>query len=59
MKAKRDVDAVLADLEQARRAFLAAERRARTYLVRNGVLDQTSRGLITLLRDSARASSKT
>jgi hypothetical protein len=46
-----EVDALLADLDSAREAFEAAERRARTYLVRRGVLDQTSRDLTSLLRE--------
>ena len=32
---------LLAELERARAAFVAAERAARTYLARRGVLDQT------------------
>jgi hypothetical protein len=56
---EREVEALLADLEQERKEFLAADRRARTYLARRGVLDQTSRGLATLLREAARASSRT
>jgi hypothetical protein len=31
--------------------FVSAERRARTYLVRRGVIDQTSRDLTSLLRE--------
>lgn len=56
---QREVEALLRELEQARAEFNAAERRARTYLVHRGVLDQTSRGLSVLLREASRASSKT
>ena len=35
-----EVDALLADLDRGREMFEAAERRARTYLVRRGVIDQ-------------------
>ena len=47
----REVDALLADLESARDMFEAAERRARTYLVSRGVIDQTNRDLTSLLRE--------
>jgi hypothetical protein len=56
---KREIETLLTDLEQTRALFLAAERRARTYLLSRGVVDQTSRGLATLLREAARASSST
>jgi hypothetical protein len=46
-----EVDALLADLDRAREVFEAAERRARTYLVRRGVIDQTCRDLTSLLRE--------
>ena len=46
-----EVDALLADLDRAREMFEAAERRARTYLVRRGVIDQTYRDLTSLLRE--------
>jgi hypothetical protein len=46
-----EVDALLADLDRAREVFEAAERRARTYLVRRGVIDQTGRDLTLLLRE--------
>jgi hypothetical protein len=46
-----EVDALLADLDRARDVFEAAERRARTYLVRRGVIDQTGRDLTSLLRE--------
>jgi hypothetical protein len=46
-----EVDALLADLDRAREMFEAAERRARTYLVRRGVIDQTYRDLPSLLRE--------
>jgi len=46
-----EVEALLADLDRAREVFEAAERRARTYLVRRGVLDQTCRDLPSLLRE--------
>ena len=46
-----EVDALLADLDRARGVFEAAERRARTYLVRRGVIDQTCRDLTSLLRE--------
>ena len=46
----REVDALLADLDRAREMFEAAERRARTYLVSRGVIDQTDRDLTSLLR---------
>jgi hypothetical protein len=45
-----EVDALLADLDRTREMFEAAERRARTYLVRRGVIDQTDRDLTSLLR---------
>ena len=56
---KTDSEALLRELEQARALLDAAERRARTYLVDRGVLDQTSRGLSVLLREASRASSRT
>ena len=56
---KTDPEALLRELEQARALLDAAERRARTYLVDRGVLDQTSRGLSVLLREASRASSRT
>ena len=46
-----DVDALLADLDRAREMFEAAERRARTYLVSRGVIDQTDRDHTSLLRE--------
>jgi hypothetical protein len=46
-----EVDALLTDLDRAREVFEAAERRARTYLVRRGVIDQTGRNLRSLLRE--------
>ena len=46
-----EVDALIADLDRAREMFAAAERRARTYLVRRGVIDQTYRDLTSLLRE--------
>jgi hypothetical protein len=46
-----EVAALLADLDRAREMFERAERRARTYLVRRGVIDQTHRALASLLRD--------
>jgi hypothetical protein len=46
-----EVDALLTDLDRAREMFEAAERRARTYLVRRGVIDQTYRDLTSLLRE--------
>jgi hypothetical protein len=46
-----EVDELLADLDRAREMFEAAERRARTYLVRRGVIDQTDRDLRSLLRE--------
>ena len=46
-----EVDALLADLDRAREMFEAAERRARTYLVSRGVVDQTDRDLTSLLGD--------
>jgi hypothetical protein len=49
------VDALLADLDRARDVIEAAGRRARTYLVRRGVIDQTCRDLTSLLRDCAPA----
>ena len=50
-----EVDALLGDLDRAREGFEAAERRARTYLVRRGVIDQTSRDLTSLLREGVPA----
>jgi hypothetical protein len=46
-----EVDALLADLDRAREMFEEAERRARTYLVSRGVIDQTDRDLTSLLRE--------
>jgi hypothetical protein len=46
-----EVDALLADLDRAREVLESAERRARTYLVRRGVIDQTRRDLTSLLRE--------
>ena len=46
-----EVDALLGDLDRTREMFEAAERRARTYLVRRGVIDQTYRDLTSLLRE--------
>ncbi|HET8778169.1 MAG TPA: hypothetical protein VFN76_10965 [Candidatus Limnocylindria bacterium] len=46
---KSEVDALLVELDEARRLFEAADRRARTYLARRGVLDQTSRDIVPLL----------
>ena len=46
-----EVDALLADLDRGREMFEAAERRARTYLVGRGVIDQTDRDLTSLLRE--------
>ena len=51
---KPEVDALLAELDEARRLFEAADRRARTYLARRGVLDQTSRDIVPLLLDARR-----
>jgi hypothetical protein len=48
-----DAENLLAELERARQAFAAAERRVRTSLVERGVLDQTSQGLRTLVREAA------
>jgi hypothetical protein len=50
-----EVDALLADLDRAREMLASAERRARTYLVRRGVIDQMSRDLTSLLRESVPA----
>ena len=50
-----EVDALLADLDRAREVFEAAERRARKYLVRRAVIDQTGRDLTSLLRECVRA----
>ena len=50
-----EVDALLADLDRGREMFAAAERRARTYLVRRGVIDQTHRDLRSLLRECVHA----
>jgi alkanesulfonate monooxygenase SsuD/methylene tetrahydromethanopterin reductase-like flavin-dependent oxidoreductase (luciferase family) len=49
-----EVAALLADLDGARETFEAAERRARTYLVRRGIIDQTDRDLPSLLRECVR-----
>jgi hypothetical protein len=53
-----EVDGLLAELDEARRLFEAADRRARTYLARRGVLDQTSRDIVPLLRDALRATER-
>jgi hypothetical protein len=52
MSAKREIDDLLAELEHARAAFQAAERRVRTDLVARGVRDQATRSLSSLLRDA-------
>jgi hypothetical protein len=39
--ARTEPDALIAELEQARAQFQAAERRSRTYLACHGILDQT------------------
>lgn len=49
--ATQEVEALLADLDHARDALAAAERRARTYLARRGVLDQTKGDLASMLRE--------
>ena len=41
---------LLAELERTRQAFVEAERAARTYLARSGVLDQTQIDLAAALR---------
>jgi predicted transcriptional regulator len=46
-------DELLAELGRAWEQFAAAERRARTYLAREGVLDQTDREVRSLLRELA------
>ena len=56
---KREVEALQRELEQTRAAFSGAERRARTYLVEHGVLDQTNRGLSVLLREAAEKDDQT
>lgn len=56
---ERDAEALEREVERTRAELSAAERRARTYLVHRGVLDQTSRGLSVLLREASRASSRT
>jgi hypothetical protein len=53
---KSEVDALLAELDEARRLFEAADRRARTYLARRGVLDQSTRDVVPLLLDARRRS---
>ena len=53
---KSEVDALLAELDEARRLFEAADRQARTYLASRGVLDQTSRDIVPLLLDARRRS---
>jgi uncharacterized protein involved in exopolysaccharide biosynthesis len=40
-KVRTEPDALLAELEQARAQFQAAERQSRTYLACHGILDQT------------------
>jgi len=47
-----EVETLLADVDQARAALAAAERRARTYLVRHGKIDQIRGDLASLLRDT-------
>ena len=49
--AELEVEALLADLDHAREALAAAERRARTHLARRGVLDQTKGDLASMLRE--------
>jgi hypothetical protein len=46
-----EVDELLAELDRAREMFEAAERRARTYLARRGVIDQKDRDLPSLLHE--------
>jgi hypothetical protein len=55
---KSEVDAMLVELDDARRRFEAADRRARTYLARRGVLDQTSRDIVPLLLDARRVTER-
>jgi len=55
---KPEVDALLAELDGARRLFEVADRRARTYLARRGVLDQTSRDIVPLLLDALRVTER-
>jgi len=49
-KARTEPDALLAELEQARAQFQAAERRSRTYLASQGILDQTHMDVTAALR---------
>jgi hypothetical protein len=49
-KARTEPDALLAELEQARAQFQAAERRSRTYLASHGMLDQTHVDVTAALR---------
>lgn len=46
------LEALLADLDNTRELFAAAERRGRTYLAGRGELDQTNRDLSSLLREA-------
>jgi hypothetical protein len=50
--ANRQPDALLAELERTRAEFERAERAARTYLVGQGVLDQTQVDLVAALKRS-------
>jgi hypothetical protein len=52
--ANRQPDALLAELERTRAEFERAERAARTYLVGQGVLDQTQVDLVAALKRSDR-----
>lgn len=57
----REPDSLLAELEQARAQFQAAERQARTYLACHGILDQTHLDVtaaLTSIASSRRSPSK-
>ena len=53
MRATKTKTELVAELGRTQTELAAAERRARTYLARRGVLDQTERDLRALLRESA------
>jgi hypothetical protein len=52
MRAEKTRTELLAELGRTQRELAAAERRARSYLAERGVLDQTTRDVRALLRES-------
>jgi hypothetical protein len=56
---KASPEELSAELGRTQAEFAAAERRARTYLAEQGVLDQTERDLGALLRETPEAGNRT